>query len=95
MFYYLFDNVCFQKAPYIEMRERHRDRDGGLTPTFTLEALLDHSPEHTATVVTEGRAHVVVDLKAMWHVDLKTLLLELWIHRAPIINELVHSTHGH
>lgn len=46
-------------------------------------------------MVTEGRAHVVVDLEAMWHVDLKALLLELWIYRAPVINKLVHSTHGH
>jgi hypothetical protein len=46
-------------------------------PTFTLEALFDQAPQQTATVVTEGRTHVVVVLEAVWHVNLKALLLEL------------------
>lgn len=45
--------------------------------TFTLEALLDYSPQEASAVVAEGGAHVVVGLEAVWHVDFETLLLEL------------------
>lgn len=52
-----------------------------IIPTFTLEALFDHSPQQTPAVVAEGWAHVVMCLKAMWHVNLKALLLKLWMHK--------------
>lgn len=49
--------------------------------TFTLESLLDHSPQQTPTVVAEGWAHVVMCLKAMRHVNLKALFLKLQMHK--------------
>lgn len=49
--------------------------------TFTFQALLVKTPEQAAAVVTEGGALVVVVLKAMWHVNLKALFLELQAHR--------------
>lgn len=45
--------------------------------TFTFQALFDQTPQQTSAVVTESGAHVIVDLEAVWHVDLKALLLEL------------------
>lgn len=45
--------------------------------TFTLEALLDDSPQEASAVVAEGGTHVVVGLEAVRHVDLEALLLEL------------------
>lgn len=62
---------------------RQMDTKSGLT--FTLEALFDHPPKKTSAVVAEGRAHVVVGLKTMWHVDLEALFLELQTHKRTII----------
>ena len=43
---------------------------------FTFESLPDQPPEQAATVVTEGRAHVVVNFEAVRHVDVETFLLK-------------------
>jgi len=45
--------------------------------TFTFESLFDQPPEQAAAVVTEGRAHVVVNFEAMRHVNVETFLLKL------------------
>lgn len=45
--------------------------------TLTLQSLLDQTPQQTPTVVTKGGAHVIVGLKAVWHVNFKALLLKL------------------
>ena len=55
-----------------------------VSSTFTFKALLDHPPQETATVVTEGGAHVVVGLQTVRHVDLEALLLELYTYITPI-----------
>lgn len=47
--------------------------------TVTFEALFIETPQHTATVVTEGGAPVVVTLEAMWHVNLEALFLKLHV----------------
>lgn len=61
------------------MKDNHKKNN--IVLTFTLEALFDHSPQQTPTVVTEGRAHVVIGLEAMWHVNLKALLLKLQMYK--------------
>lgn len=48
--------------------------------TLTLQPLFDETPQQTPTVVTKGGAHVVVGLKAVWHVNFKALLLKLRAH---------------
>lgn len=53
--------------------------------TFTLQALFDDAPQQTSTVVTEGGTHVVVDLKTVRHVNLKTFLLELREQRVVVV----------
>lgn len=45
--------------------------------TVTLEALPRQAPEQGPTVLTEGGALVIVDLKSVWHVDFEPLLVEL------------------
>ncbi|KAL0627861.1 hypothetical protein AAY473_001179 [Plecturocebus cupreus] len=45
--------------------------------TVTLEPLPCQSPQQGPTVLTEGRALVIVDFKSMWHVNLESLLVEL------------------
>lgn len=52
----------------------------GVMLTLTLQSLLDETPQQTPTVVAKGGTHVVVGLKAMWHVNFKTLLLKLNLH---------------
>ena len=41
--------------------------------TLTLESLTKESVEERAAVFTEGRRHVVVDLEAVWNVDVEPL----------------------
>lgn len=45
--------------------------------TVTLESLPRQAPQQGPTVLTEGRAFVIVDLESMWHVDFESLLVEL------------------
>lgn len=45
--------------------------------TFALQSLLHQPPEQAATVVTEGGAHVVVNLEPVRHVDVEPFFLEL------------------
>lgn len=47
--------------------------------TLALEALLDQSIQHGATVVTEGGTFVIVNLKPMWHIDVEPRLSQLQI----------------
>ena len=44
-----------------------------MTRTLTLESLPEEAPQETAAVITEGGRCVVVDLEAMWHVDVEPL----------------------
>lgn len=53
--------------------------------TLTLQPLFDETPQQTPTVVTKGGAHVVVGLKAVWHVNFKALLLKLRAHTHTIM----------
>ena len=45
--------------------------------TITLESLPGQAPQQGPTVLTEGWALVIVDLKSVWHVDFEPLLVEL------------------
>lgn len=45
--------------------------------TITLEPLPCQSPQQGPTVLTEGRALVIVDFKSVWHVNFESLLVEL------------------
>lgn len=56
--------------------------------------MFDHSPQQTSTVVTESGAHVVICLEAMWHVDLKALLLELQMNKETISTRLNVDSSG-
>ena len=45
--------------------------------TITLESLPGQAPQQGPTVLTEGRAFVIVDFKSMRHVNFEPLLVEL------------------
>ena len=45
--------------------------------TVTLESLPGQAPQQGPTVLTEGWALVIVDLKSVRHVDFEPLLMEL------------------
>ena len=45
--------------------------------TVTLESLPGQAPQQGPTVLTEGWALVIVDLKSVRHVDFEPLLVEL------------------
>lgn len=57
-------------------RPRPNPKPGG-TRTLTLQPLLHQPPEQAAAVVTEGGAHVVINLEPVRHVDVETFFLEL------------------
>ena len=45
--------------------------------TIALESLPRQAPQQGPTVLTEGRAFVIVDFESMWHVNFESLLVEL------------------
>jgi len=50
--------------------------------TLTFESLTEQSIEHRSAVLAEGRRHVVVDLEAMWNVDVESFRQHLFTSAA-------------